>query len=98
MGFYLGILMKSPPHRGGVHKLIILLRDLLKEVIQTIFGEEMGGVRGTQTPLSKNKSLLGPQKGINKEHCVFFFFFSFFCKTSGSKQQVLGFSRGSWRV
>ena len=36
---------------GGVHKIQILIRDLLKEILQKIFGEEMGGVRGTQTPL-----------------------------------------------
>ena len=40
------------PTIGGVHKLMILLRDLVKERLQNIFGEEMGGVRGTQTPLS----------------------------------------------
>ena len=51
MGFYLGILMKSPPKGGGaVHKLKILLRDLLKKSLQNIFGEEMGDVRGTPTP------------------------------------------------
>ena len=39
---------------GGVHKIQILIRDLLKEILQKIFGEEMGGVRGTQTPLLQN--------------------------------------------
>ena len=39
------------PTLGGVHKIQILIRDLLKEFLQEIFGEEMGGVRGTQTPL-----------------------------------------------
>ena len=39
------------PTLGGVHKIQILIRDLLKEFLQKIFGEEMGGVRGTQTPL-----------------------------------------------
>ena len=53
MGFYLGILMKSPPPYGGVHKLMILLRDLVKKQIPKILGEEMGGVRGTQTPFLK---------------------------------------------
>ena len=28
---------------GGVHKIQILIRDLLKEFLQQIFGEEMGG-------------------------------------------------------
>ena len=37
------------PTIGGVHKLMILLRDLLKEDLQNIFGEAMGG-RGTPTP------------------------------------------------
>ena len=36
--------MKSPPTKGGVHKLMILLRDLLKDKLQNIFGEEMGGL------------------------------------------------------
>ena len=39
------------PTLGGVHKIQILIRDLLKEILQKIFGEEMGGARGTQTPL-----------------------------------------------
>ena len=42
------------PTIGGVHELMILLRDLLKEQLQHIFGEEMGGVRGTQTPSLNN--------------------------------------------
>ena len=50
MGFYIGILIKSSPPKGGVHKLMILLRDLPKEVLRKLFGEEMGRVRGTQTP------------------------------------------------
>ena len=41
------------PTLRGVHKMQILIRDLLKEILQKIFGEEMGGVRGTQTPLSE---------------------------------------------
>ena len=28
MGFYLGILTKWPPPQGGVHKILILIRDL----------------------------------------------------------------------
>ena len=36
--------------------MIILLTDLLKEKIQKIIGEEMGGVRGTQTPSYDPKS------------------------------------------
>ena len=35
MGFYLGILMKSPPPEGCVYKLPILLEDLLKEFFTT---------------------------------------------------------------
>ena len=50
MGFYIGILIKTSPPKGGVHKLVILLRDLPKEFLRKFFGEEMGGVRGTQTP------------------------------------------------
>ena len=58
MGFYIGILIKTSPPKGGVHKLMILLRDLPKEFLRKFFGEEMEGVRGTQTPLSKNKFVL----------------------------------------
>ena len=50
MGFYIGILIKTSPPKGGVHKLMILLRDLPKVFLTKFFGEEMGGVRGTQTP------------------------------------------------
>ena len=50
------------PTIGGVHKLLILLEDLLEDNLQKIFGEEMGGVRGTPTPLY----LL--QNPIRKEH------------------------------
>ena len=39
---------------------------------------------------------IGPKKGINKEYKVFFP--EIFSKISGSKTQVFGFSRGSWRV
>ena len=39
------------PTIGGVHKLMILLRDVLNEKLQKTFGEEIGGARGTQTPL-----------------------------------------------
>ena len=46
MGFYIGILIKSSPLKGGVHKLMILLRDLPKEFLRKFFGEEMGGYRG----------------------------------------------------
>ena len=42
MGFYLGILTKWSPPYGGVHKIQILIRDLLKESLQKIIGEEMG--------------------------------------------------------
>ena len=31
--------------------MLILLEDLLEEFLQKIFGEEIGGVRGTPTPL-----------------------------------------------
>ena len=49
MGFYLGILMKSPPP-WGVHKLMILLRDLVKDILLNIFGEENGGGQGDPDP------------------------------------------------
>ena len=45
MAFRRGILMKSSPLWGGVRKLMILLRDLVKEILQKIFGEEMVGIR-----------------------------------------------------
>ena len=34
MGFYTGILSKPSPPKGGVHKLMILLRDLPKDFFQ----------------------------------------------------------------
>ena len=37
----------------GVHKIQILIRDLLKEFLQKIFGEEMGGGQGDPDPLMK---------------------------------------------
>ena len=39
------------PTLGGVHKIHILIRDLLKEFLQNIFGEEMGGGQGDPDPL-----------------------------------------------
>ena len=38
------------PTLGGVHKIQISIRDLLKDFFQKIFGEEMGGGQG-ETPL-----------------------------------------------
>ena len=35
---------------GEVHKLQILLRENLEEILRNFFGEEIGGVRGTRTP------------------------------------------------
>ena len=51
MGVYIGILIKSSPPKGGVHKLMILLRDLPKEFLKKFFGEEMGGGQGDPDPL-----------------------------------------------
>ena len=39
------------PTIGGVHKLMILLRDLVKDNLQRIFGEEMGRGQGDPDPL-----------------------------------------------
>ena len=38
------------PTLGGVHKIKILIRDVLKEILQKIFGEERGG-QGDPDPL-----------------------------------------------
>ena len=93
MGFYTGILIKSSPPKGGVHKLQIFsrekyidfsqnfatphggsyrdsheivptkggvhkikmsIKELLEKALRNFFGEEVGGVRGTQTPSWKN--------------------------------------------
>ena len=51
MGFYIGILINTSPPKGGVHKLMILLRDLPKEFLRKFFGEEMGGGQGDPDPL-----------------------------------------------
>ena len=82
MGFYLGILIKSSPPKGGVHKLQILLREQLEDFLRNFFGEEMGGVRGTQPPNNILDSLVGPLKGLvgglyaHIEVLVFFSFYS----------------------
>ena len=34
----------------GVHKVQILVRELLEELLRNFFGAEIGGVRGTPTP------------------------------------------------
>ena len=39
------------PIIGGVHKLMILLRDLVEEIVQKIFGEEMEGGQGDPDPI-----------------------------------------------
>ena len=36
---------------GGVHKLMIFIREKSKDLLRNFFGEEIGGVRGTQTPI-----------------------------------------------
>ena len=51
----------SPTIRGGVHKLIILLRDLVKETIHKLFGEEMGG-QGDPDPLIVKEDGLAVRK------------------------------------
>ena len=50
------------PTLGGVHKIQILIRDLLKQFLHKIFGEEMRGVtyegdydKKTYTPWSLNR-------------------------------------------
>ena len=50
MGVDIGILIKSSPPKGGVHKLMILLRDLPKKFLRKLFGEEMGGGSGGPRP------------------------------------------------
>ena len=44
------------PTLGGVHKIQILIRDLLKEFLEQIFGEEMGGSGGPRPPYVKTPS------------------------------------------
>ena len=41
----------SPTIGGGVQKLMILLRDLLEDKLQNLFGEEMGAGQGDPEPL-----------------------------------------------
>ena len=43
-----------PTIGGGVHKLLILLEDLLKGKLQNIFGEEIGGGQRDPDPLISN--------------------------------------------
>ena len=47
------------PTLGGVHKIQILIGDLLKEILQKIFGEEMGGGQGDPDPLIGSGVLVG---------------------------------------
>ena len=35
---------------SGVHKIQILIREKLEELLRNFFGEEIGGIRGIQTP------------------------------------------------
>ena len=42
-----------PPFMGGVHKLLIVPGDLVKDILQNIFGEEMGGSGGPRPPYRK---------------------------------------------
>ena len=58
MGFYIGILIKSSLPKGRVHKLMILLRDLPKEILRKFFGEEVGGSGGPRPP-SEISDLIG---------------------------------------
>ena len=51
MAFGTGILTKKIIHRGGVHKIQILIEDFPKEFLRNFFGEEIGGVKVTQAPL-----------------------------------------------
>ena len=53
--------------RGGVHKIQILIRDLLKEFLQKIFGEEMGGSGGPRPPDHLSFPLYGSLKGLTKK-------------------------------
>ena len=46
------------PTLGGVHKIQILIRDLLKEFLQQIFGEEMGGSGGPRSPYENYSFLI----------------------------------------
>ena len=64
MGFYIGILIKSSPPKGGVHKLMILLRDLPKEFLRKFFGEEKGGSGGPRPPSNNLQSRLNPNKSL----------------------------------
>ena len=42
MGFYIGILTRWAPPYGGVHKIQILIRDLLKDFFYTFIGFYIG--------------------------------------------------------
>ena len=50
MGFYIGILIKSSPPKGGVHKLMILLRDLPKDFLENSSAKKLG-CQGDPDPL-----------------------------------------------
>ena len=50
----LALLLRRPApdtdRLAPVHKIQILIRETLEECLRNFFGEEIGGVRGTQTP------------------------------------------------
>ena len=49
---------------GGVHKLQIFIREELEDCLRNVFGEEIGGVRGTRTPYLENQRK--PKENLRK--------------------------------
>ena len=101
MGFYLGILTNWPPPQGGVHKIQILIRDLLKEILQKIFGEEMGGSGGPRPPYYRSMLFLTTflrLRPAKKEYIglIRIFFSNFYVKNRDLKLSF--FFQWSWRV
>ena len=59
------------PTLGGVHKMQILIRDLLKEFLQQIFGEERGGLGGRGEPQAGGREITHwTDKKTNKENKI----------------------------
>ena len=53
MGFYIGILIKSSPPKGGGTQDDDFTKGFTKGIFENILRRRNGGVRGTQTPLHK---------------------------------------------
>ena len=57
MGLGIGILVTGGNLQGGVHKIQILIRELIEELLRNLFGEEIG-FSGTEAEKKRNHMCL----------------------------------------